>query len=120
MSGRERIIVIAAVITCIILASAVLLLTPPPLITEPVDPYLVAEEIARDHATAALVEFIVAGPGLAEDEAWRGATIGGEFVLFFDRNGRPFVYQYPVKSGGMVIGSINIAARTVMYTKILE
>jgi hypothetical protein len=120
MSGRERIIVIAAVITCIILASAVLLLTPPPLITEPVDPYLVAEEIARDHATAALVEFIVAGPGLAEDEAWKGATIGGESLLFFDRNGRPFVYQYSVKSGGMVIGSINIAARTVLGGSVME
>lgn len=87
---------------------------------EPRDPYLVAEETARDHATAALVEFIVAGPGLTEGEAWRNATVGAGPVLFADRNGRPFVYHYPVESGGTTIGSIKIAARTVLGGPVMD
>ena len=102
---RWSLAAVAAGIACIVIASTVLLCAPPPE-AEPGDPYLVAEEIARDHATAALVEFIVAGPGLTEGVAWRNATIGAGPVLFADRNGRPFVYHYPVESGGTTIGSI--------------
>jgi hypothetical protein len=118
MTGRSQILTVAGIV-CIVLASVVFL-TLPPAEAELADPYLVAEEAARDHATAALVEFIVAGPGLTEGEAWRSATIGAGSVLFFDRNGRPFVYHYPVESGGVAIGSIKVAARTVLGGGVIE
>lgn len=120
MNRPGCIVVIAAAITCIVLANAILFLASSPRLAEPADPYLVTEETARDHATAALVEFIVAGPGYLEDKAWMSAIIGDDSVLFFDRNGRPFVYQYPVKSGGMVIGNIKVAARTILGGSVME
>ncbi len=118
MTGRSLTVAIAG-IACIVVASVVFL-TFPPAEAEPADPYLVAEETARDHATAALVGFIVAGPGLTEGEAWRSATIGAGSVLFFDRNGRPFVYHYSVESGGAAIGSIKVPARTVLGGGMIE
>ncbi|CVK31320.1 hypothetical protein [Methanoculleus bourgensis] len=41
-------------------------------------------------------------------------------MLFADRNGRPFVYHYPVESGGTTIGSIKIAARTVLGGPVMD
>lgn len=78
------------------------------------DPHAVPESTARDHAVAALIEFIVAGPGSMEGEMWRHATVGNESLLLYDRYNRPFVYHFPVESDGTDIGGIKVAARKVL------
>ncbi len=83
------------------------------------DPYLVPETTAADHARASLVEFIVAGPGTAEGEAWRNATIAPGPVLFYDSGGRPFLYHFTVESDGAAIGALKIAARKVMGSSVM-
>jgi len=82
------------------------------------DPYVVSENVAGDHAKASLIEFIVAGPGMEEDN-WRNATITPEPILFYDRWGRPCVYHFPVESDGKTIGAFKIAARTILGCSVM-
>ncbi|HDR74135.1 MAG TPA: hypothetical protein ENN85_09560 [Methanoculleus sp.] len=86
---------------------------------ESIDPYTVPEDIARDHAVAAIIEFIVAGPGSEEGEMWRNATVGSGSVLLYDLNNRPFVYHFPVESGDAEIGGIKVAARKILGASVL-
>jgi len=83
------------------------------------DRYAVPESTAYDHAVAALIEFIVAGPGSTEGEMWRNATVGTEPVLFYDLYNRPYVYHFPIKSDGTDIGGIKVAARKVLGGSIM-
>lgn len=83
------------------------------------DRYAVPESTAYDHAVAALIEFIVAGPGSTEGEMWRNATVGTEPVLFYDLYDRPYVYHFPIKSDGTDIGGIKVAARKVLGGSIM-
>jgi len=86
---------------------------------ESIDPYTVPEDTARDHAVAALIEFIVAGPGSEEGEMWRNATVGSGSILLYDLNNSPFVYHFTVESGDTEIGGIKVAARKVLGASVL-